>query len=131
MPKRVAVVLLAGALLAADRVPHEARRIDHRPIDDGARHVAEQTDRELDDAHRHGLVLRIGASHDQQHAAHLGRRMHEDEEREQRYEGHVALAGAVTVAGDRLEFRICVGGEDEIVHFCIWAWYSVWNMVHE
>lgn len=115
MPERVLVVLLAGALLAADRVPHQARGVDHRAVDDRTRHIAEQADGELYDAHGHGLVLRIGAAHDQQHAAHLGRRVHEDEEREQRNEGDVALAGAVAVAGDG-QFGACEGTQIQVKH---------------
>lgn len=55
----VAVVGGAGAEHAAGGVAQAAGGVHGRAEHDGARHVAEHADRELDHAHRHRLVCQL------------------------------------------------------------------------
>lgn len=76
------VVEDAGAELAARVVPQAARGVHGRAEHDGARHVAEHADGELDHAHRHRLVVLVGTADDEQHGADLSTGVHEHDGRE-------------------------------------------------
>ena len=56
MPEAIAVIGSAGAEQPARVVPDAAGGVDGGPEHDGARHVAEHANRELDHTHRHRFV---------------------------------------------------------------------------